>query len=691
MAIIVRTSQSRTWGQLRHDLVGPATADIRVTALAGLDRKFQIDFLRPDVEPAVRAKLASLGVVVENEVPDVIAAPAPGAVDVTPRPFLHVPLPATFALAEPVWHDGTSSDGRLSGEIRFELVNLTPLLVGCEGGTVAELPPQVRGEIQRRYQTITPEKPTLEPLLAPWGNRPVLLAADSLKGLLRHELGALLGAPMERVAERSYSYRPNLAVAQGQDAWLVPRLALVPAECEYFGKGKYRLPKRLLLFREGLIRNQHFSFSSLPNSQSYAYRGGMGLGIGLGAIRTHSEIWVGSGEQKTEVVVPDEANRGYCRTVDHLLSADGHFSERHPQDNRDQARNGLKTELEGGKAFQPGDVIWIEWDKDAGAITSIGWHFRYRWAYRDTVHQKDGAERRGLFPLKDEVGDIPTKLTPVRRLFGYAASSVAKSQTRGIGSGSHSQLMGRLFFNNAIEDVSAGDNDETRFRRFTVLRELGQPRPSAVEHYLQQTIVTRQDQATLATYGDLDSNGPTPRDHSGDLAGRKFYLDRAANAEDNSAENRSNKRSTLAINASQPRRTFRFTLRFRDLDPGELAACLLAFCPNQFATTETERAGGPGYCSKLGYARPLGWGSVQITAKRFFLLDRTNIALVPECIDNFMQKHGRHLPQLSMYSRWLAVHQRNHPLAGDYPRLNNEIFAYHTDKRRNHARSRRMR
>src|SRR5690606_6600197 len=79
------------------------------------------------------------------------------------------------------------------------------------------------------------KKSALCPLRAPWGKRPVVIPGDSLKGLLRHELGALLGAPMERVAERSYSYRPNQKFPYDQrnqryrqgTASLEPRLARV--------------------------------------------------------------------------------------------------------------------------------------------------------------------------------------------------------------------------------------------------------------------------------------------------------------------------------------------------------------------------------------------------------------------------------------------------------------------------------
>jgi hypothetical protein len=146
-----------------------------------------------------------------------------------------------MAAKPPVWHDGTGAGGRVSGEIRCEIETLTPLLVGWErrriddteeawpvpftsfGGDQVE----VRfGEVGRTIKT----KSVLCPLRAPWGDRPVLLPGDSIKGLLRHELGALLGAPMERVAERSYSYRPNSLFPNEPNPRLIPRLARVPGD-----------------------------------------------------------------------------------------------------------------------------------------------------------------------------------------------------------------------------------------------------------------------------------------------------------------------------------------------------------------------------------------------------------------------------------------------------------------------------
>jgi hypothetical protein len=262
--------------------------------------------------------------------------------------------------------------------------------------------------------------------------------------------------------------------------------------------------------------------------------------------------------------------------------------------------------------------------------------------------------------------------------------------------GDHAQLMGRVFVNAGLEVLGENDRDDDRFLKPTFLKELGMPRPSAVEHYLKQNLDAQgrpqkrpSDNAILVTYGDAAGY-----DSPGELAGRKFYLDRPnAVAEDASDTNRQNERSTLALEASKPGRKFRFTVRFRDLDSAELSAILVALSPDQFKTalggTHTD-----GYCSKLGYARPLGWGSVRIEAKQLLLLDEGGEAppLNPEAdLAAWVTKNHQ---KTSTQDEWLAIHRRNHPNAADYPRAkdrdgNENIYTFHTTLRAEHSRNRR--
>lgn len=692
------------------------------------------------------------------------ARPLPG------KPYGFVALPKEPKTSTPIWHDGTSSQGRLAGEIRFELETLTPLLVGCERQTLSEsgaawsipLRKVNRNECaaavqagaratypdatdpdeqkrQKKQQKVEGDrrkyiarvqdhivdvhvqnagwsidsKSVLCPLRAPWGKRHVIIPGDSLKGLLRHELGALLGAPMERVAERSYSYRPNALFTKDPGPKLIARIARVPndgVEMKALGdKTQVRVPTKLELLPANLRydkrREQRSNYYRFDDGNGAAYRGGQGAGQKLNSKRSLHKKLTANPNQPTETqTLLQSVQDGYLATVRHLVDLDhGHFSERHPDVPNTVTGSDARTrilEAAQHEVFQPGDLVWVEWDTEQKRIVSLGWHYYYRWAYTDSVRKDADAprlERRGLFPLdKERENDddgAPRELSAVRRLLGYTGDNEGSS---GIGDKDHTQLMGRVFVNAGLEVVGDNESEDDRFLKPTFLEELGMPRPSAVEHYLKQNVDSQgrpqmrpSDNATLVTYGDA-AGYDTP----GELAGRKFYLDRQnAVAEDASHANRQNDRSTLALEASKPGRKFRFTVRFRDLDAAELAAILLALSPEQFKGV----LGGTherGYCSKLGYARPLGWGSVQIEAKALLLLDEAGDAptLTPEAdIAGWVKAHHQNI---GTQKEWLDIHRRNHPNADNYPTQSDKngeknIYTFHTTLRGEHSRNRR--
>ncbi len=679
-----------------------------------IDAKEKIEFFINAVKEAhleqVRDKLTAAGLE---------EAPLPERPDPFPKPYGFVTLPKDLTSALPVWHDGANSEGRLSGEIRLEFETLTPLLVGWQRGQVGEnetewpVPQNLDGTGK-----LADSKSVLCPLRAPWGERPVVIPGDSLKGLLRHELGALLGAPMERVAERSYSYRPNALFPKDPNPRLVARLARVPDDGvetrSLDNQHQVRVPAKLELLPINLKYDKNCKKTSnyyrFDDGNGAPYRGGQGAGEKLNSKRNlHKTLTANPDTPREDAPVPKKVQDGFLSTLRHLIDeVSGHFSERHP-DVKEHGTDARTRILKAAKdvVFQPGDLIWVEWDTEKRCIVSLGWHYYYRWAYTDTV-RKDAddprLERHGLFPLdaereKDSDG-APKGLSAVRRLFGYTGDNEG---SEGIGEGDHTQLMGRIFVNAGLEVVGENDTDENRFLKPAFLKELGMPRPSAVEHYLKQPYHPNprpSDKATLVTYGDAAGY-----DKPGELAGRKFYLDRRdaygadgkglvpGPAADGSHENKQNDRSTLALEASKPGRKFRFTVRFRDLDAAELAAILVALCADQFKGV----LGGEyadEYCSKLGYARPLGWGSVCIEAKTLLFLDEASDvpALNPESDLCAWVKNNRH--ETAMQNEWLAIHRRNHPNAADYPRATDRhgeenIYTFHTGLRAEHSRNRR--
>jgi hypothetical protein len=719
-----------------------------------IDAKNKIEFVICAIKPKhldqVRAKLAAAGLeeVVggDSNVSMPVAQPrrsgratsrrdpalqpsaSSGAPNLQKKPYGFVPLPDQFSTAPPVWHDGTCAGGRLSGELRCELETLTPMLVGWERAQIVpteneevtwpvpfrwinregkEVEVQLCGKKYRSSAT----KSLLCPLRAPWGDRPVILPGDSLKGLLRHELGALLGAPMERVAERSYSYRPNALYPKDPRAYLVPRLARVPKDGVQMrplgpehSDPQVRVPIRLDLLPENLqydkdrrLTENYYRFDEPVGAP---YRGGQGAGVKLNSKRNlHNSLATNPSAKTNTVNVPEPVQQGYLATLRHLTNLEhGHFSERHPDvPNTVTGEDARRRILEAAarEVFQPGDLIWVEWDTQEKRIVSLGWHYYYRWAHVDTVRRKRWfSERNGLFPLPEErttdTSGAPKSLSAVRRLFGYTGDN---DGSKGIGHGDHEQLMGRISINAALEVVPPGAREEDRFLLPTFLKELGMPRPSAVEFYLKQAHYPNMrpsDKASLVTYGDAAGY-----DEPGELAGRKFYLDRADAYDrepwkDDSEANRLNDRSTLALEASRQGRRFRFTVRFRDLDPAELAAVLLAFCPHQFREDVKDKH-PVCYCSKLGYARPLGWGAVRIEVKELHLLKQENSRPTLELEADIRAWFRKHFQPPPMLSEWLATHRHKHPDAADYPRKDGEIYSFHTALRAEHSRLRRYR
>ncbi|MBX3185138.1 MAG: hypothetical protein KIT72_00020 [Polyangiaceae bacterium] len=389
------------------------------------------------------------------------AAPANNAQPLPGKPYGFVALPNELKTASPIWHDGTGSAGRLSGEIRLELETLTPLLVGWERGQVGD------GESDWPVPTNLPDvgqlkekKSVLCPLRAPWGKRPVVIPGDSLKGLLRHELGALLGAPMARTSADTFMLKKKK-------------------------NGNYE--------REGL--------PSLDN----------------------------------------------------------------PQD--------------------PSD-------------------------------------------------------SPISNLVGYVRDD--------------DWMMGHVAVNAALE-VVAEEDEEARFEKPTFLKVLGAPDHKIGQHYLKRPLP--------------DANQEPLR---GTVAGRKFYLERSAEIaqrpwEDTSDKNKKDDQSTLVLEASKPGRKFRFTVRFRDVDPIQLTAVLIALSPEQFKGV-LEGTHKDGYCSKLGYARPLGWGSIRIEAKALLLLDEAGYAPVLEPVVDLSAWVTKHHQKTGTQDEWLAIHRFKHPDAADYPK-----------------------
>jgi CRISPR-associated protein (TIGR03986 family) len=390
-----------------------------------------------------------------------------GQPEIKPGPYRFVPVPAaTQAVAEgPVWHDGAMvrREALLSGEIRLSIEALTPLLVGNDQYTLAGVDPAIRGTWRVLPSTPLDKKKVLEPLRLPDGR--VVIPGTALKGMLRQSLGALLGAPMERVAERKYTYRPNIDFARGGPVRREPRVAIVREWSEdrvvvsvlphralqnsvfvrNDAAGLLRLSEERLAAAPGGIRfdrvepnvvleqqrsTKPFRMMRRPGEKAtlshvaFRYIGGLD-GDGTLA-RAHAQVHGGTGGvyrwamvrtadliSANDTEVPDEVIAGYDETATRLSDrVHGHLRSEHPLTadfGGGGEADGLARRIRAAanQAKNPDTLVFVEVElANDGTITrvcSIGHNFLYRWAYNGTVRTLEaGTQRREVTPLPAE-------------------------------------------------------------------------------------------------------------------------------------------------------------------------------------------------------------------------------------------------------------------------------------------------
>lgn len=648
------------------------------------------------------------------------------------EPYHFVPIHPDLAVTdEPVFHDVQKCGPEFwSGELHCELECLTPLIAGnyqfehrhVVSGLSGEFQKQIKAAFASQGESwptdkqgkplpIHDQKHWIEPftrsrLGSPFPEQ-VLIPGTQLKGMLRQSLQALLSAPMERVAERTYSFRPNISIPSKQR-----RLDVVPVVVLGESNGMLIVqplepdsrntaePHSVVFLRpselnaHAPIAAEHLSGDPQANfSQIWSQavvpptscwrdtseehpvskfdRGPKPIGnsndnrfrkklekweawmacvandyvilryaSGIDGNATFSRAFNPNHDGYNRVLArlpltasPMQINGGvvsrFLRTLTHLADTKRGHLKAHPQVNGRETLERTKSNIESFLKLKRwvGYLMYLEIDSNTGEVVSLGHHFRYRWRYRDTIHEDHDPQRssiRGqradlarrpdvarlrsiLCPAPLEVPrevdsrypNAPRQLTAARALFGFVgAEKYAPDEplTFGIGAGGKddfNQLAGRIAFNWAAEVVPTDPKPDQRFlnaEKFCLvpLKPLGSPKASAVEVYLQQTALRgRTDGGTLCTYGDsLDDPA------AGELNGRKFYLHQPdARSDPKSYEllpgsddwvavgnpptyHILSQQSAVARFVSKPTTRFRFTIRFRDLREWELGALL---------------------------------------------------------------------------------------------------------------------
>lgn len=655
-----------------------------------------------------------------------------------PIPYAFTPVLPDLAVTDtPVPHDGSHEESLWSGELLVTLTALTPLLVG------------------NHQRKLNKTQNQLEPQRLDDGR--VVLAATSLKGMLRGALASLLCAPMARVTEHVYTYRPNLGFAQGTARYdvrpavitqvntdtievtvLNSALAAVfvrdDAYCELGQlKGGTELKKQWCkgvkitqVGKTGRTRLYSGTGETL-NHIVLSYQGGIdGKGLLAKAFNptnktyTHALVSLDQLKEGDKLTIDKVTLDAYRATQKALSDTHhGHLAPGHPLYGKITADDVSKA-IKASAELKCHQLIYVEVELQPGnnktpkAIVSLGHHFQYRWRYADSVRlNAAGALRPELAPLPRERPALadgphapPQILSAARLLFGYADDERAKSDPARdpFGRGDYARMAGRISPNMAVEIVPKDGkprflNESANCRvNFHVV---GQPRPSAVEFYLQQEDLPKK----LTTYGDL------PGEKGGSLAGRKHYRHQpdAVNVQQCYEAPVNADATTQARFVSTPGSRFRFTLRFARLRDWELGALLCALEPERldlhygglYAANPPGDSGDPRFALKLGYGRPLGLGSVQLRADKLRVRQEGALTVSDEPRDGetpiaaaaltaLKLKLGDAPERKKQLAQWLHLLAYRGQTRAAYPRNDKGIiFGFHSELRRAHAEARR--
>ncbi|BCU08294.1 TIGR03986 family CRISPR-associated RAMP protein [Allochromatium tepidum] len=605
----------------------------------------------------------------------------------TVLPYGFVPIDIKHAVTdEPVWHDGSGNGDLLSGEILCELEALTPVL---PGNVRYQAQNANQPDLQRwGFGEISPEKQIAEPLRLPDGR--VVIAGSALKGMIRQSLGALTSAPMERVGERHFTYRPNLDFNK---FGIKERYVVRPARVVAARDGGWDIE----VFDDARRAVQFVRQGDNPPSQTtyrrVTYKGGIdGEGLLAEAFnprsRTYPDAFV---PQKAglQLHLPAELYQRYLDDQRKVLSDDeiGHLTA-HPNSKNFKVGVGeVAAAIRQHADFSPNQLIYVELTTDSQSrvtqqskVVSCGHHFRYRWAYTSSIREQNGQLRACLTPLADErTAGKPERLTGARLLFGY----VRDDKTNPVGKDVFERLAGRIAINHAVSDGTPRFLGDPARGYCIPLKILGQPKPSAWEFYLQQPTDSKNP---LNTYGDL------PGDSGGELAGRKFYRHQPSTKQSDITASDTDiinsDQATLARFVCDSGTRFRFSIRFARLRLWELGALLAVLEPHLLADGGKE----DDYAHKLGLGRPLGMGSVRITRKAVRIRTEKEGAFLDDSAQDSLLKEALQVLQERLnddqVQPWLSAHrivkgQRlGYPLAEtkvDGKRVQT-IYAWHTNE-----------
>jgi hypothetical protein len=564
---------------------------------------------------------------------------------------------------EPVWHDVFPQSEKYSGRIRCTAYALTPMIAGNEQVAYENLSEEEQKEVSENARakvgvriekvSVSHDHKLVRPFRFP--DEQLGISGHTLTGLFANVYAAITNSPVERVNDRTFSFRPNVAFPPngmrnppGPQPYAGILLAngtgysvlTFPVQRPEFAKVT-SVPAVTAWLASASVANFSTWLRAMPALTDIVLPCGGGLdGDGELQRAFSGSNYAPCNQQCLRVdtrklmaltaadILPlsGQVLEGFERTVKHL--ATDHL-ENHPQLSDDAHRKRVRAALSTNRSLRPGAIVFVEVLK--GKIVTIGMNFRYRWCFENsfTRYALDASLKNGtlrpLFDLRSEQAKprSTATLSPRRRLFGFVDPKPDDADENAL-----IAFAGRVKVSCAIHEPETGER-----KPYVPLKVLGSPKTSAYEFYLSQN----------ASAGKLKDYGEPGNPHgAGEPRGRKFYLHQPEAAWeprryriqlDESPQENWGRIFQTAEMLVTPRLTgagikrfptFRFTVLFENLDEDELSNLLLAVglgnretdftslenTPERLQNSSLYAGDNIPLAHKIGHAQPLGLGSL---------------------------------------------------------------------------------
>lgn len=254
-----------------------------------------------------------------------------------------------------------------------------------------------------------------------------------------------------------------------------------------------------------------------------------------------------------------------------------------------ERRDDFRSQVQSDRLV-PGNLVYVELEPDKKTVRNIALAKVARLRYRRAIGD--------LLPDHLKPSDQYEKLYIASRVFGWVRATPAEDRKARVA------YAGRVRFSHAVLT-----EDKGMYTEEMPLAILSSPKPTTTLFYLRKKNGEWSEeeckQPGAAT--TIGYDGPN------EVRGRKFYRhhgDALNRLEYERAERRRDHQNRSVRGVRAPGNVFQFTIDFRNLAPVELGALLW-----------TLRLGEEGCFFRLGYAKPLGFGSVKLSVDRVELLD----------------------------------------------------------------------